>query len=61
MARTVLIDTDTASDDAVALIMALEGKPVNAYIDEALLPKVVDSTGTIIIDKTNADKYTPNY
>ena len=42
-------------------VAALEGKPVNAYIDEALLPKIVDSTGTIIIDKSNADKYTPNY
>ena len=28
MARTLLIDTDTASDDAVALIMALAAKDV---------------------------------
>jgi hypothetical protein len=34
---------------------------VNGYIDEALLPKVVNTTGTIIIDKSNVDKYTPNY
>jgi ABC-type sugar transport system substrate-binding protein len=46
---------------AVALIMALEGKPINAYVDEALLPAVVDSTGTIFITKANADKYKPVY
>lgn len=46
---------------AVALIMALEGMPVNAYIDEALLPEIVETTGTPVITKDNADKYTPNY
>lgn len=46
---------------AVALMMALEGKPVNAYIDEALLPKIVDTIGTPFVTKDNADKYTPNY
>jgi len=60
-ATTAYLPYEEAYYGSVALIMALEGKPVNAYIDEALLPKVVDSTGTIIIDKTNADKYTPNY
>ena len=46
---------------AAALMMALEGKPINAYIDEALLPEIVDTTGTIFITKDNVDKYTPNY
>lgn len=46
---------------AVALIMALEGKPINAYVDEALMPEVVDTTGTPIITKDNAAKYHPNY
>jgi ABC-type sugar transport system substrate-binding protein len=46
---------------AVALLMALEGKPVNAYIDEAQLPRVTDTTGTIFITKSNVHKYTPNY
>ena len=46
---------------ALALLMALEGKPINAHIDEALLPKVLDSTGTIFITKENVDKYKPNY
>jgi len=46
---------------AVALIMALEGKPINAYVDEALMPAVVDTTGTPVITKANADKYHPNY
>lgn len=46
---------------AAALMMALEGKPINAYIDEALLPEIVDTTGTIFITKDNVAKYTPNY
>ncbi len=60
-ATTAYLPYEEAYYGSVALIMALEGKPVNAYIDEALLPKVVDTTGTIIIDKSNADKYAPNY
>jgi galactofuranose transport system substrate-binding protein len=60
-ATTAYLPYEEAYYGSVALIMALEGKPVNAYIDEALLPKVVDTTGTIIIDKSNADKYSPNY
>jgi len=46
---------------AVALIMALEGKPINGFVDEALMPAVVESTGTPIITQSNADKYHPNY
>lgn len=46
---------------AVALLMALEGKPLNAYVDEALLPEILDTTGTIFITKDNVDKYEPNY
>ena len=40
---------------------AVEGKPVNAFIDEALLPTVTDGPGGIFITKENADKITPNY
>jgi ribose transport system substrate-binding protein len=46
---------------AVALIMALEGKPINAYVDEALMPAVVESTGTPVITQDIADKYKPVY
>ena len=46
---------------AAALMMALEGKPINAYIDEALLPDIVETTGTIFITKDNAAKYKPVY
>ncbi len=46
---------------SAALMMALEGKPINAYIDEALLPEIVTTTGTIFITKANVDKYHPVY
>jgi hypothetical protein len=45
----------------VSLVMALEGQPVNAYVDERMLPRVSGSVGTIFITKDNAAKYTPNY
>jgi len=46
---------------AVALIMALEGHPINAFVDEALMPAVVETTGTPVITAANADEYHPNY
>ena len=46
---------------AAALMMALDGKPINAHIDEALLPEIVDTTGTVFIGKDNAEKYAPVY
>jgi hypothetical protein len=41
--------------------MALDGKPINAHIDEALLPEIVNSTGTVFIGMDNVDKYKPVY
>jgi hypothetical protein len=45
---------------AVALIMALEGKPVNGYVNEAELPAVT-KLGSIFVTKQNADTFKPNY
>jgi ribose transport system substrate-binding protein len=45
---------------AVALIMALEGKPVNGYVNEAELPPVT-KLGTIFITKQNANQFKPKY
>ena len=45
---------------AVAMIMALEGKPVDAYVNEAEMPPVT-KLGTLFVTKHNAAKYHPNY
>jgi galactofuranose transport system substrate-binding protein len=45
---------------AVALMMALEGKPVNAYVNEAELPPVTN-LGSIYVTKDNAAEFHPNY
>jgi ABC-type sugar transport system substrate-binding protein len=45
---------------AVALMMALEGKPVNGYVNEAELPAVT-RLGSIFVTKKNAAKFKPNY
>jgi galactofuranose transport system substrate-binding protein len=58
---TAYLPYQEAYNGAVALMMALEGKPINAYIDEALLPEIVSTTGTIFITKANVDKYEPVY
>jgi ABC-type sugar transport system substrate-binding protein len=45
---------------AVALIMALEGKPVNAYVNEAEMPPVT-KLGSIYVTKQNAARFRPKY
>jgi ABC-type sugar transport system substrate-binding protein len=45
---------------AVALIMALEGKPVNAYVNEIEMPAVTN-LGSIYITKQNASSFQPKY
>ena len=52
---TVLLPWEESYYAAVALIAALEGEPINGYINEADLPAVADGPGTIIITKENAD------
>ena len=58
---TILLPWEEAYYGGIALIMAIEGKPVNAYIDEALLPTVTEGPGTIFITKENVDRFKPNY
>jgi galactofuranose transport system substrate-binding protein len=60
-ATTAYLPYEESYYGAVALLMAMDGKPVNGHIDEALLPKILDTTGTIIIDKSDVEKYHPNY
>jgi ABC-type sugar transport system substrate-binding protein len=45
---------------AVGLIMALEGKPVNAYVNEADLPPVT-KLASIYVTRHNAARFRPNY
>jgi ABC-type sugar transport system substrate-binding protein len=57
---TILLPFEESYYASVALIMALEGKPVNGYVSEAELPTVT-KLGTIIITKANASRFHPNY
>jgi ABC-type sugar transport system substrate-binding protein len=45
---------------AAALMMALDGKPVNGYVNEAELPAVT-RLGSIFVTKKNAAKFKANY
>lgn len=58
---TALLPYEEAYYGAVALVMALEGQPINGYISPSLLPKIVEGPGTIFITKENANRYKPNY
>jgi ABC-type sugar transport system substrate-binding protein len=45
---------------AVALMMALQGKPVNAYVNEAEMPAVT-KLGSIHVTRQNAASFRPKY
>jgi ABC-type sugar transport system substrate-binding protein len=45
---------------AAALMMAVDGKPVNAYVNEAEMPPVTD-LGSLYVTKRNAARFRPNY
>jgi ABC-type sugar transport system substrate-binding protein len=45
---------------AVALMMALDGKPVNAYVNEADMPAVT-RLGSLFVTAHNAARFRPNY
>jgi galactofuranose transport system substrate-binding protein len=57
---TIFLPFEESYYAAVALIMALEGKPVNGYVNEAELPTVT-KLGSIFVTRKNADKFKPNY
>jgi galactofuranose transport system substrate-binding protein len=44
----------------VAMSMALQGKPVNAYVNEADMPPVT-KLGSLYVTKQNAARFHPNY
>lgn len=58
---SVLLPWEESYYGAIAVLMALEGHPVNAYINEAEMPRVTDGPGTVFITKANAAKFSPNY
>lgn len=60
-ASMTLLPYDEGYFGAVALLMALEGKAVNGFVDEAELPVIQKSTGSVIITKENADRYTAKF
>ena len=57
---TILRPFEESYYGAVAMIMALQGKPLNGYVSEAELPAVT-KLGTIFVTKGNAASYRANY
>lgn len=58
---TMLLPFDESYYGAVALVMALKGEPLNAHIDQSMLPAVTEGPGTILITQDNAASVTPAY
>jgi ABC-type sugar transport system substrate-binding protein len=58
-ASLALLPYDEGYYSTVALIMAMEGKPINGYVDESWLPQVMDSTKTPLITPQNVDQWKP--
>jgi ABC-type sugar transport system substrate-binding protein len=57
---TIFLPFEESYYSAVALIMALEGKPVNAYVNEAEMPPVTN-LGSLYVTKHNAARFRPSY
>jgi ABC-type sugar transport system substrate-binding protein len=57
---TIFLPFQESYYGGVALIMALEGKPVNAFVDEAEMPPVTN-LGSLYVTKHNAARFRPNY
>jgi len=58
-ASLALLPYDEGYYSTVALIMAMEGNPINGYVDESWLPQVMDSTKTPLITPENVDIWKP--
>lgn len=58
---TIVLPYDESYYAAVAMVMALVGQPVNAYINEKDLPRITGTVGTLIVNKDNVQLYTPNW
>jgi galactofuranose transport system substrate-binding protein len=58
-ASLALLPYDEGYYSTVALIMAMEGKPINGYVDESWLPQIMDSTKTPLITSANVDQWKP--
>ncbi len=58
---TMLLPYEEAYYSVAAMVMALQGQPLNAYINLADLPVVTDGPGTILITKENANKFKPSW
>jgi galactofuranose transport system substrate-binding protein len=46
---------------AIALVMAMDGQPLNGYVDLKDEPWLVDGPGTLFITKENMSKFTPHW
>lgn len=58
---TVLLPWEEGYYSAVALIAALEGEPVNGFVNEAELPRITEGPGSILITRENVSLFEPNY
>jgi ABC-type sugar transport system substrate-binding protein len=58
-ASLALLPYDEGYYSTVALVMAMEGTPINGYVDESWLPQVMDSTKTPLITPENVDQWKP--
>jgi ABC-type sugar transport system substrate-binding protein len=58
-ASLALLPYDEGYYSTVALLMAMEDKPIKGYVDESWLPQVMDSTKTPLITPANVDQWKP--
>jgi ABC-type sugar transport system substrate-binding protein len=60
-ATYVLLPRQEGFYATIAAFMALAGHPLDAFVDEQLLPQVTSGPGTIVITAADAKKFHPTY
>ncbi|HXV60791.1 MAG TPA: sugar ABC transporter substrate-binding protein [Vicinamibacteria bacterium] len=58
---TVLLPWEEGYYSAVAVVAALEGEPLDGFVNEAELPRVTEGPGSILLTRENVSLFEPNY
>jgi galactofuranose transport system substrate-binding protein len=58
-ATAILLPYEEGYYTGVVMAMALEGQPLNGYVDESKLPVILQGPGDVLLTRSNSAKFTP--
>jgi galactofuranose transport system substrate-binding protein len=56
-ATTIVLPFEEAYYAGVVMVMALQGEPLNGYVDESKLPTITEGPGDVMLTKDNAARF----